>query len=89
MIGGFVVLFSIIISMLSTSNVLHIIANFLKIFHIPNYLSMSFLAGFFEVTNGLFYITTLNVCSFKIKSNALFFCTWFWRFFGVVASFKH
>lgn len=68
MIGGFVVLFSIIISMLSTSNVLHIIANFLKIFHIPNYLSMSFLAGFLEITNGLFYITTLNVCSFKIKA---------------------
>lgn len=67
MIGGFVVLFSIIISMLETSNVLYTIANFLRIFHIPNYISISILSGFLEVTNGIFYIANLTVCSFKLK----------------------
>lgn len=61
MIGGFVVLFSIIISMLQTSHLLEIIANFFKIFGVPNFLSISILSGLIEVTNGVAFISIQNM----------------------------
>lgn len=68
MIGGFVVLFSIIISMLNTSQFLHIVSShFLAFFGIPEALSLSLLTGFVEVTNGLSFIASLGSVSFSFK----------------------
>lgn len=61
MIGGFVVLFSIIISMLQTSHLLNIISNVFSIFGIPNYFIISILTGLIEVTNGISFICTQNI----------------------------
>ena len=67
MIGGFVVLFSIIISILQTSNILSILSNFFELFGIPEYLSMGLLSGFIEVTNGISFISTLSSCNIQIQ----------------------
>ncbi len=68
MIGGFVVLFSIIISMLNTSQILHIISShILTFFGIPEAFSLSILTGFIEVTNGLSFISTFSSLKFTFK----------------------
>ena len=68
MIGGFVVLFSIIISMLNTSHILHILSSHvLSVLHIPEELSLSLLTGFIEVTNGLSFICELSSLSISFK----------------------
>ena len=68
MIGGFVVLFSIIISMLNTSHILHVLSSHvLSVLHIPEGLSLSILTGFIEVTNGLSFITELSSLSISFK----------------------
>ena len=75
MIGGFIVLFSIIISMLRNTNILQSIS--LHIFHlfsIPEVFTLSIITGFIEVTNGLAYISALTssiyfkviICSFVL-----------------------
>ena len=61
MIGGFVVLFSIVISMLQTSHLLQLIANFFSFVGIPSFLSISILTGIIEVTNGLAFICNQNI----------------------------
>lgn len=58
-IGGFVVLFSIIISILQTSHILILLAKFLNLFGLPDFLSISLLTGFIEITNGLSFIANL------------------------------
>lgn len=67
MIGGFVVLFSIIISMLNTSHLLLILSNILKFIGIPEYLSMGLLTGFIEVTNGISFICSLSSCNIQFR----------------------
>lgn len=62
MIGGFVVLFSIILSMLQTSNILSLLSNIFEFFGIPSYLSIGIVSGFLEVTNGISFICKLNNC---------------------------
>lgn len=57
-IGGFVVLFSVILSILNNSNIISILANILypilKCFGIDNiYFSISLISGFLELTNGV------------------------------------
>ena len=52
-IGGFIVLFSVVISILTSSRILEIIANALQIIGIPYNFSMGFLSGLIELTNGL------------------------------------
>lgn len=66
-IGGFVVLFSIIISMLQTSHILFIISKIFGIFRIPPYLSMSLITGFLEVTNGISFLSTLENISIHLQ----------------------
>lgn len=57
LIGGFVVLFSVIISILQTSQLLDVFANCLNpifnLLHIPEKFSTGFISGIFELTNGL------------------------------------
>lgn len=67
MIGGFVVLFSIIISMLQSSHLFVLFSNFLTLLHIPYALSMSILTGFVEVTNGISFICNLASSSIYFK----------------------
>ena len=57
MIGGFVVLFSVILSILKTSNLLTISCYFMKpifnFFKIPQTFYSGFISGIIELTNGL------------------------------------
>lgn len=57
MIGGFVVLFSVILSILKTSNLLNISCYFMKpifnFFRIPQTFYSGFISGIIELTNGL------------------------------------
>lgn len=52
-IGGFVVLFSVIISILSSLEILTTLANFLANFGLPEDIAFSFLTGTIELTNGI------------------------------------
>lgn len=69
MIGGFVILFSIIISMLKTSNILYFLANLFALLGIPETLTISLISGFIEVTNGISFISSL--ASFDIQYKIL------------------
>lgn len=61
MIGGFVTIFSVILSILSNTKILTILSYFISnIFHInPDYI-VGLLTGFLEFTNGLYKISTIN-----------------------------
>ena len=67
MIGGFVVLFSVIVSVLNASNLLssasHLLGNILSIS--PNFIS-AFFTGIFEITNGISLIAPTAISSFKL-----------------------
>lgn len=75
-IGGFVIIFSVIISMLSSSNLLVVLSKaiypILNLFNIPLKYSNSIIIGLLEVTNGLKNISTFNnkisiiLCSFLL-----------------------
>ena len=75
-IGGFIMLFSIIVSILEASNILYILSNFFKpvlnIFNISSSFSNGIIIGFVELTNGLKYIcipgnnTSIIICSFLL-----------------------
>lgn len=58
-IGGFIVLFSVILSILETSGILNFIASFLYNFGIPKDISTAFITGIIELTNGLNLISIL------------------------------
>lgn len=75
LIGGFVVLFSVIISILSSLEILTNLAYFLAKFGIPYELSLSILTGIIELTNGIqvasttylaFPLPCLLTCSFLL-----------------------
>lgn len=67
-IGGFVVLFSIIISILNSSQILHIFSSHILSFvGIPEAISLSIITSFLEVTNGLFYISNLVYTSLNLR----------------------
>ena len=63
LIGGFVVLFSVIISILQNSQLLNALANLLKpvfnFLHIPEKFSVGFISGLLELTNGLNIICSI------------------------------
>lgn len=52
-IGGFIVVFSVILSILENSGILLIITKFLEILHIPSNISTCIITGFLELTNGV------------------------------------
>lgn len=58
-IGGFIVLFSVILSILETSGFFEIITSFLYNFGIPKDISQSTITGIIELTNGLKITSTL------------------------------
>ena len=65
MIGGFVVLFSVIISILNASHFLSITSNFLmpafNLLHIPSEFVTPFITGFLEITNGISLISNATL----------------------------
>lgn len=67
MIGGFVVLFSIIISMLNTTKLLQTVTNLLAFIGIPSSLSIAILTSFTEVTNGVSFICSQDVFNIKLQ----------------------
>ena len=73
LIGGFVVLFSVIISILQTSHLLNIFSScinpLLNILHIPNDFSAGIISGFFELTNGLNIVC--NIPQKKLSINII------------------
>lgn len=52
-IGGFIVLFSVILSVLNTSGIIQILSNFLSIFSISQEISCALFTGIIELTNGV------------------------------------
>lgn len=68
-IGGFVVLFSVIVSMLSSSKILNVFCTFLNPFlhvlKIPTSYSSSIITGIIEVTNGV-KLAAINASPFSI-----------------------
>lgn len=73
LIGGFVVLFSVIISILQTSHLLNIFSSFsnplLNILNIPYDFSAGIISGFFELTNGLNIVC--NIPQKKLSINII------------------
>ena len=71
MIGGFVVLFSVIISILKESYMLQIFTNFLtpffNIFHIPSSFISPILIGLLEITNGISQIASIHIKAISIN----------------------
>ena len=71
MIGGFVVLFSVIISILKTSNILGIFSNMLipafNLLHIPTSFISPFLTGILEITNGISLISGIHIKAITIN----------------------
>ena len=57
-IGGFIVIFSVIISILKNSNVLLLLNPIFEFLHIPSKIAESFLLGIVEITNGIFAISS-------------------------------
>lgn len=52
-IGGFIVLFSVILSILNTSGIANLISDFFSIFDIPKEISSALFTGIIELTNGV------------------------------------
>lgn len=80
LIGGFVVLFSVVLSILSSLEILTGMANFLENFGIPYDIAFSFLTGLIELTNGIqvastcyntFPLPCLLTCSFLLGFGGL------------------
>ena len=64
-IGGFVVLFSVIVSMLNSSQILDILCSFLEVLNIPTTYSEGIITGLIEVTNGV-KLSAINTNPFSI-----------------------
>ncbi len=80
LIGGFVVLFSVIISILSSLEILTNLAHFLANFGVPYELALSILTGMIELTNGIqvasssypaFPLPCILTCSFLLGFGGL------------------
>lgn len=84
LIGGFVVLFSVIISILKTSNVLGILSNMVipsfNLLHIPTNFITPFLTGILEITNGISLISKIQI---KILSINILFSAFLLGFGGI------
>lgn len=66
-IGGFIVIFSVIISILKHSNFMIILRPMLNNLHIPPDLVESFLLGIVEITNGIFDISAIPLRKVSIN----------------------
>lgn len=80
-IGGFVVLFSVIVSILNSSKILNIFSTFLSpllnILKIPANYSLSIITGFIEVTNGV------NLAAINSSPISVIICSFLLGFGGI------
>ena len=67
LIGGFIVLFSIIISMLNSLNIINSICNLLEYASIPSEYVSSILTGLLELTNGINLVTSLHTKQMSVQ----------------------
>lgn len=67
LIGGFIVLFSIIISILNSLNIIDSIASILSYIHIPTEFGKSIITGLLELTNGVNAISALHTKSMSMQ----------------------
>ena len=67
LIGGFIVLFSIIISIFNNLNIIEYIASFLDFFNIPTEYGKSVLTGLLELTNGVNELSALHFKNMSIQ----------------------
>lgn len=65
LIGGFIVIFSVILSILENSQILILLANSLSTIGIPKDITISFITGILELTNGV------NLCSTLYENYSL------------------
>ena len=84
MIGGFIVLFSVILSILENSGILTFFSNllipFLSILGIPAYYATGLISGVFEITNGISKIASIPS---KSTSTNIIICAFLLGFGGV------
>ena len=92
LIGGFVVLFSVIISILQSSGLLNYCARLFQplfnVFNIPSSFAAPFLYGIIELTNGAKEIAFIP---FKTISTNVILCSFvlrFWWYICIIADFK-
>lgn len=79
LIGGFIVLFSIIISILNSLNIINSISNILQCINIPSEYGNSIITGLLELTNGLNAISSLHT---KYMSNQIIISAFLLGFAG-------
>ena len=84
MIGGFVVIFSVLLSILNKSYILNIIGNILSpifnLIHIPANFITPFLSGIIELTNGVSLISNITV---KSLTNSILLSAFLLGFGGI------
>lgn len=84
LIGGFVVLFSVIISILKNSRILELASNFISpitsFFKIPSNYSQGILTGLIELTNGVYNIATIPCKNISIN---IIICAFLLGFSGI------
>lgn len=65
MIGGFIVLFSVIISILNASHIIITISNLISplfsLLSVPYELIVPFITGIFEITNGISLVSSVGI----------------------------
>lgn len=61
LIGGFIVLFSIIISIINNLNLINYLTNFLNILHIPSDYTRTIFIGLLELTNGVNAVSGMHI----------------------------
>lgn len=67
LIGGFIVIFSVILSILENSGIFNLLANTLSNFGIPNDISLSIISGIIELTNGVNLTASLSATYYNIS----------------------
>ena len=79
-IGGFVVLFSVIISILENLHIFNIFAKILALLSISEATSIPFISGFLEISNG---ISRFNISSISNISNLIILASFLLGFGGI------
>ena len=84
MIGGFIIIFSSIISILKSSVILNILSGFIKpvfnMFSIDTSLASPFITGVLEITNGISQICSINLKNISVN---IIFCAFLLGFGGI------
>ncbi len=69
-IGGFIVIFSVILSLIKSTNFFNFLSSFDTVFSMPNHFFESIFSGILELTNGVKLLSTLNLKTLNILFTA-------------------